>query len=369
MSFDLTEYFKTFGHDIEEEERREKAHAQQVMDRWFQTCRDALCRWYDQVLAAAEALAPGDKALPALAGRTFLYNLLAGAVQGDAWGEELVLGGGQAVSRYAYAPCRQLLRLFLEARPGLCTDVQAARAVDAGAPLFAPEGEVSGQVCGLFWQHLLAALPPCTQTARAQPPVADLFDGLSRCFHLFRGDPENSCRWDTLQEAFFRHWEVYTAAHPDRTAAQAAVAQWEFSQQPMACRDLVLAAFPQAAGPWIPEELTGLDLPDLFGVLYPQDPALVLAMWRLLLDTAPLEDPEAAEYLLYDAMELVWLAGEATSLSPILQALAAEPAFARQVFLAPYTGLPQQTLLDHCRDPQARRTFLSLLADNPRWKG
>lgn len=369
MPFDLTEYFETFGHDIEEEERREKAHAQQVMDRWLQTCRDALCQWYDQVLSAVATLAPSDKALPALAGRTFLYNLLAGAIQGDAWGEEVVLGGGQAISRYAYKPCRQLLALFLDARPGLCTYAQAARSVEGAQPLFAPEGEVSDQVCGLFWQRLLAALPPCTQTARAQPPVADLLDGLSRCFHLFRGDPENSSRWDALQAAFFRHWEAHAAAHPDRTAAQEAVARWDFSQLPMACRDLVLAAFPQAAGPWTQEELVDLDLPDLFGALYPQDPALVLAMWRLLLDTAPLNEPEAAEYLLYDAMELVWLGAENASLSPILQTLAAEPVFARQVFLAAYTGLPQQTLLDHCRDPQAKQTFLSLLTDNPRWKG
>ena len=199
--------------------------------------------------------------------------------------------------------------------------------------------------------------------------MAYLLDGLSRCLHLFRGDPGASSRWDTLQHAFFRHWEHHAAAHPNRTAAQDAVARWDFSQLPMACRDLVLAAFPQAAGHWTPDALADLDLPDLFGALYPQDPALVLSMWRLLLDTAPLHDPEAAEYLLYDAMELVWLGAENTSLSPILQALAEESSFARQVFLSPYAGLPQQTLLEHCQDPQARQTFLTLLADNPRWKG
>lgn len=369
MSFDLTDYFETFGHDIEVAERQEKAQAQQTMDHWFQTCCHALCQWYDQVLAAAGTLAPGDGDLPGLAGRTFLYNLLAGAIQGRVWGERFVLGGGQAVSRYAYEPYRQLLALFLDARPGLCSFDQAERGIACGVPLFAREGELTDQVCGLFWQRLLPALPPFTQRARAQQPVIDLLDGLSRCFQLFRGDGEDDRRWEDLKEIFFRRWETYAAAHPDLATARDAVTRWDFSQLPMACRDLVLAAFPQAASRWSPEEMADLDLTDLFGTLYPQDPSLVLAMWRLLLDTAPLSDPEAAEYLLYDAMELVWLGAERVSLSPILQALAEEPSFARQVFLATYTGLPQQTLLAHCQDPKAKQTFLDLLAGNPRWHG
>ena len=101
-------------------------------------------------------------------------------------------------------------------------------------------------------------------------------------------------------------------------------------------------------------------------------------MWRLLLDTAsgPLkEDPEAAEYLLYDTIDGVlqsraWPRQD--HLLPLLNHLEGDDTFARQVFQSAYAGDPQARLLEACDalgKEDLKNHLLSLLAENPAWQG
>lgn len=129
---------------------------------------------------------------------------------------------------------------------------------------------------------------------------------------------------------------------PPRDLASLAdmVRRWDFSQNEWACRDLLAAAFPTAAGK------DGATTMDVLLDTEEWDPETALAMMELLLDTAGdhLQNPEAAEQLLggdcYDLLH------RPAIVDLLAERLTWDDQLARQLFQSAYVGPPQEDLLE-----------------------
>ena len=89
------------------------------------------------------------------------------------------------------------------------------------------------------------------------------------------------------------------------------VRRWDFSENEWACRDLLIAAFPEAVRRWSTDELSEMDTMDLLVETGEHDPETAIQMMKLLLDTAEshLQDPEAAYFLLGNELYDLCLSG------------------------------------------------------------
>ena len=80
--------------------------------------------------------------------------------------------------------------------------------------------------------------------------------------------------------------EAAEAPRFSRAELEDMIRRWDLEQNEWACRDLLIAAFPQAAGRWSAEELAEMDTMDLLVETGRQDPETALRMVELLLSTA-----------------------------------------------------------------------------------
>ena len=153
-----------------------------------------------------------------------------------------------------------------------------------------------------------------------------------------------------------------------RSELEDMVRWWDFSENEWACRDLLIAAFPQATGRWSAEELAEMDTMDLLVETGRQDPETALRMVELLLSTAEghLQEPEAANQLLGWDMSDLLVSEEMLPL--LVRELRKNGRLARQLFQSAYVGRPQEELLNACGrlgERELQRRLLELLARNP----
>ena len=146
------------------------------------------------------------------------------------------------------------------------------------------------------------------------------------------------------------------------------VRRWDFSENEWACRDLLIAAFPEAVSLWPVEELAEMDTMDLLVETGQREPETALEMVKLLLNTAEehLQDKEVASQLLnWDMYDLL----VSNDMLPLLvEELKYDDRLACQLFQSAYVGQPQEEILNACgrlgeKDPQ--RKLLNLLERNP----
>ena len=119
--------------------------------------------------------------------------------------------------------------------------------------------------------------------------------------------------------------------------------RWDFADGGEIIRDLLLAAFPEAAS-YDATDASGAA--ELLGAVYGKNPDLAVQMWRKVLDVAQdhLQQPERAEYLLCDLMGDVWYGP--VSLWFILKPMKQDAGFACQVFGSAYTIHTLRGLID-----------------------
>lgn len=146
------------------------------------------------------------------------------------------------------------------------------------------------------------------------------------------------------------------------------VRRWNFSEDEWACRDLLIAAFPEAVRRWSTDELSEMDTMDLLVETGEHDPETAIQMMKLLLDTAEshLQDPEPAYFLLGNELYDLCLSGY---IRPrLLDHLKTDDRLARQLFQSAYVGSPQEDILLSCSqlsERGLRQKLLDLLACNP----
>ena len=153
-----------------------------------------------------------------------------------------------------------------------------------------------------------------------------------------------------------------------RTELENMVRRWDFSENEWACRDLLIAAFPEVVRHWSTDELSEMDTMDLLVETGEHDPKTAIQMMKLLLDTAEshLQDPEAAYFLLGNELYDLCLSGY---IRPrLLDHLKTDDRLARQLFQSAYVGNPQEDILLSCSqmgERDLRQKLLDLLACNP----
>lgn len=130
--------------------------------------------------------------------------------------------------------------------------------------------------------------------------------------------------------------EEETPRRFSRAELEDMVRRWDFDENEWACRDLLIAAFPQAASRWSQEELAEMHTMDLLVETGRRDPQTALEMAKLLLNTAEshLQNEEAAS----------------------------------QLFQSAYVDRPQEAILNACGhlgEKDLQRKLLNLLERNP----
>lgn len=146
------------------------------------------------------------------------------------------------------------------------------------------------------------------------------------------------------------------------------VHRWDFDENEWACRDLLLAAFPDAVRRWSPEEQQDMLTMDVLLGVSEYDPHTAIRMMQLLLDTAEeqLTKKGVAEQLFsWDLRDLLIK----DDMQPLLlEELKWDDHFASQLFQSAYVGDPQENLLEACDrfgESELKEHLQTLLSENP----
>ena len=162
--------------------------------------------------------------------------------------------------------------------------------------------------------------------------------------------------------------EEETPRRFSRAELEDMVRRWDFSENEWACRDMLIAAFPEAVSSWSEEELAEMDTMDLLVETSQREPETALEMVKLLLNTAEehLQDKEVASQLLnWDMYDLL----VSNDMLPLLvEELKYDDRLACQLFQSAYVGQPQEEILNACGrlgEKDLQRKLLNLLERNP----
>ena len=162
--------------------------------------------------------------------------------------------------------------------------------------------------------------------------------------------------------------EEETPRRFSRAELEDMVRRWDFSENEWACRDLLIAAFPEAVNSWSEEELAEMHTMDLLVETGQREPETALEMAKLLLSTAEehLQDKEVASQLLnWDMYDLL----VSNDMLPLLvEELKYDDRLACQLFQSAYVGQPQEEILNACGrlgEKDLQRKLLNLLKHNP----
>ena len=162
--------------------------------------------------------------------------------------------------------------------------------------------------------------------------------------------------------------EEETPRRFSRAELEDMVRRWDFSENEWACRDMLIAAFPEAVSSWSEEELAEMDTMDLLVETSQREPETALEMVKLLLNTAEehLQDKEIASQLLnWDMYDLL----VSDDMLPLLvEELKYDDQLACQLFQSAYVGPPQEKILNACGrlgEKDLQRKLLNLLNHNP----
>lgn len=146
------------------------------------------------------------------------------------------------------------------------------------------------------------------------------------------------------------------------------VHRWDFDKNEWACRDLLLATFPDAVRRWSPEEQQNMLTMDVLLGVSEYDPHTAIRMMQLLLDTAEeqLTKREVAEQLFSWDLHDLLLSEDIQRL--LLEELKWDDRLASQLFQSAYMGEPQESLLEVCDqlgETDLKTHLQALLTENP----
>ncbi len=308
MGFDLSEFYEIYGHDLEVEARQEQQRFQQRLLGWVQTWNNTLCSLYDTAVNHVRALAPEDWPLADLVPQVVLYWSLAGAQEGNQWNRTLTCGDGERWSQAIQQPYPPLLYTLMAHRAFPATLTPLPSRLSRGSAPFLPGRRPSQR--GL-WNLLAEAGPhlPLTALTKCGPSPRDLAPHPNTVLrHLFRTGYDSHLRGCSRDVPGPVEHPLPPSARPSASGGcHSPLGLFSSRKRP---RDLLIAAYPEVFQTWDKETLENTWEAEILQRIYPTDPDLAIAMWRLLLDTAqePLQkNPEAAEYLLFDVIDgVLW---------------------------------------------------------------
>lgn len=150
------------------------------------------------------------------------------------------------------------------------------------------------------------------------------------------------------------------------------VRRWDFDENEWACRDLLIAAFPEAVRFWTAEELSNMDTMDLLNAVEEKGPESAIDMMKLLLDTVgdKLQEKEVAyQFLGWDMDSLL---RDQFVQGPLLQRLKTDDRLAKQIFRCACWDTGQKMLYEACDwfgESALKEHLRTLLTENPYFDG
>ena len=381
MGWNIKEYFREFGHDIEMAERQQKKDLEARLNKYYRTWGSEMCSCYDALVVEARALALDDEEITALAQKTAIYQMLCGFVEKNVWQKELSVGG-IAMSRYIYYPGQVLFRILLKNRDVPCSVQEIEAAMEKEELLFSEIGALTEQACGTFWQHIMDAIPFYSGDVPPEPEGLDTtLAAAAACYGL----TENNGRAEILKTAFHRHWQARSRQQlrefdEQVSAAREALRRWDTSELEKTCLLVVLGNERERVARWSPQELREVlksydfyDMELLYEISQ-ESPERAVGLVRSLLDTAgaSLEKPEAASYLLGEVLNTFFAYEDMEDTRgfrrEVLLALERDDRFARQVFCSACDGELLESLITNCtlfRKAELKKKLEGLLEENP----
>ena len=150
------------------------------------------------------------------------------------------------------------------------------------------------------------------------------------------------------------------------------VRRWDFDENEWACRDLLIAAFPEAVRFWTAEELSNMDTMDLLNAVGEKNPESAIDMMKLLLDTVgdKLEEKEVAYQFL--GWDMDGLLRDQFVQGPLLQRLKTDDRLAKQIFQCACWDTGQKMLYEACDwfgESELKEHLQTLLTENPYFDG
>lgn len=300
-----------------------------------------LSETWSSLNAALRTLTPEHAAaLKSLLGKTLLYEISDGIRQGNP------PHNAQKIHE---------LEDFLRNTSDLCPEKTAdtlMQEIKRGA-VYVSEAELSSQTCGTFWNTLISVLQPEQFYTGEAEGLSDLLYGLSSVYAYFCDNSGNEWeitqeRQDTLEDAFYLHWQEKLLLHPDGMRAKQLLAQGKFPENEDICRDILVTEFPEEIAGYTVEDLSYLSWDELIENVFERDILKGIRMWRTLLDIADENlkvSHKTAKKLLPDWDVLDCSAPDAAE--PFLSALE-EDVFAGQMFQSAFAGSLQRDLLRIC---------------------
>lgn len=157
-----------------------------------------------------------------------------------------------------------------------------------------------------------------------------------------------------------------------RSELEDMVRRWDFDENEWACRDLLIAAFPEAVRFWTAEELSNMDTMDLLNAVEEKGPESAIDMMKLLLDTVgdKLQEKEVAyQFLGWDMDSLL---RDQFVQGPLLQRLKTDDRLAKQIFRCACWDTGQKMLYEACDwfgESALKEHLRTLLTENPYFDG
>lgn len=150
------------------------------------------------------------------------------------------------------------------------------------------------------------------------------------------------------------------------------VRRWDFEENEWACRDLLIAAFPEAVSRWTAEELEGMDTMDLLSKTGEKDPEAAIDMMKLLFDTVrdKLREKEVAYQFL--GWDMDGILRDQFVQGALLQRLKTDDRLAEQIFRCACWDTGQKMLYEACDwfgEPELKEKLRSLAEKNPYFDG
>ena len=157
-----------------------------------------------------------------------------------------------------------------------------------------------------------------------------------------------------------------------RSELEDMVRRWDFEENEWACRDLLIAAFPEAVSRWTAEELEGMDTMDLLSKTGEKDPEAAIDMMKLLLDTVrdKLREKEVAYQFL--GWDMDGILRDQFVQGALLQRLKTDDRLAEQIFRCACWDTGQKMLYEACDwfgEPELKEKLRSLAEKNPYFDG
>ena len=367
-------YLRTYGLDIEREERQKASQREAGWDEWLGQKAYRTHMAAERFLAAAVSLLDSDRLeTRILAWKAMLCQVTTVLIDGTLWDRCEQTAPGMFVPGTTFYPYRALA-YDLANISAVCSKKELEKAAQRRQPLYQEEGALTEKDCGAFWSRVIGQLSPyykdyqgeCYEnqlSLRLLPGTEDtieksldaLQENLVELLNVFADEAASSDLEDRFSENFAAHWIDQRST-------------WIIFLNTTA--EQLYGDFPHLRERHTPKELVEIYGVDLLRELYDMDAPKALLLWRSTAGTeAPLFDPKAAYTFLW-AMELVWYDGDTDPelLRPLVEMLRKDDGFAQQIFWSAYVDYFQLAVIKaakFCGYPDLAEHLFDLLKGNP----